>query len=666
MSIDLDYSLLLFSNLLRYRLCHSSTIGATIIDPSKALATKAQDHIGRYVGYFWANDYVTNFMLYVRKDALSTVEAVFLFRPEGEERSVVTPAAKNEPKRFIGENSGHTPKFTYVSIFHQYDTTLDAGAIIETLLKMIGPNLLTHYLERERACIDRLEAVCSIDYTLKPCSGKDEMSRVLSLLSEAKGIRIPILDRTFIPPDLHPGFEIVCLLVDQHYCFLLPGDTEGDVTLYLPHSEHLSSHNYIILQSSLERYYRYQLQRHVDVTITPIRLIAPEPVSCRSTLAAGGLLVLMALSPYKPLCVTTSDVYWIRNGGLELPEQSTSVQASSPISSQQAIEWLEPIPDDVGVSPISSHPDVQCTGPDGSQINHSPTLRNLCEDIENQRRIIMSYSKDDIPMYKAVAIHDPKNELLDREDVFLNSLVLTIDQWKVFIPVILTEVTRMNDWISSSVPIDFSRADYIVVPIIDELSSVLLIVDNIHSHWFYLNGKSDLNVVRKDFTEFALMIKDKFPTLGAKREALITSTNYFHTNFPKLHLLLMAFTIGRLFKYAKLFPRRVIYTEKLFRRFCWYICNETQLCNHDYNVSNGLLGENGDMLAGAYYCYSSSVQFQRSVVPTDVCMYCLTRNHKNMGKHMAAKHGGQAKEANMARQLKESLGDSSEQGSNSG
>lgn len=102
MDAHLQEALEQFSGILAFRMYYTRSIGAIVIDPQNALVTKAKDHLGRYLGYFWVGDYTINFLLYVRDDPESRIGHVFLFRRGDSDKVVITSTLKEEYKRFVG------------------------------------------------------------------------------------------------------------------------------------------------------------------------------------------------------------------------------------------------------------------------------------------------------------------------------------------------------------------------------------------------------------------------------------------------------------------------------------------------------------------------------------------------------------------------------------
>jgi hypothetical protein len=108
-----------------------------------------------------------------------------------------------------------------------------------------------------------------------------------------------------------------------------------------------------------------------------------------------------------------------------------------------------------------------------------------------------------------------------------------------------------------------------------------------------------------------------------------------------MHVLLSVFCIAQALKYAPRLPLRVIYTEKRFRGFCYYVCKELQYRNAEYNFQHNFVNENGFLKPGAYRSLPSLVPLRRYPVRTDLCLFCNTSQKKNLGSHMSMQHGFQ-------------------------
>lgn len=123
----------------------------------------------------------------------------------------------------------------------------------------------------------------------------------------------------------------------------------------------------------------------------------------------------------------------------------------------------------------------------------------------------------------------------------------------------------------------------------------------------------------------------------------IMLTSHFHPTFPMIHLLMAMYNMMRLFCYASVLPRKIIYPEVEFRDFCTQLINEQRTMNLKTNFDRNLVYENGFLKPGALASPPSSpVQFERSVVPSDQCCFCKRRGFKNLVTHMTMAHGGYA------------------------
>lgn len=107
--------------------------------------------------------------------------------------------------------------------------------------------------------------------------------------------------------------------------------------------------------------------------------------------------------------------------------------------------------------------------------------------------------------------------------------------------------------------------------------------------------------------------------------------------------------MARISEYSIQLPRKIIYAEREFRHFCHNIYLNQQIVNHEYNLANNKVRPNGFLTRDAYRCPVTPIIFERSVVTSDQCPFCLKRGFKNLGRHMAMQHGGQAKIASHSR-----------------
>lgn len=198
---------------------------------------------------------------------------------------------------------------------------------------------------------------------------------------------------------------------------------------------------------------------------------------------------------------------------------------------------------------------------------------------------------------------------------------------------------------------DYKGAQFLICPIDREINDdQLVIVDNYRREWIHLDAS---NRSHKDSTyldDFIVPFMDLLlPECADYQKRSVYMTSITHMEYPKLHLLMALYVLSRLFHYATVLPKKIIYGEWELRCYAKNIYAELQVVNTMYNVAMGLVDSNGYLLPNAMESLPSPLLLETSVVPKDQCMFCLGRYKRNLGKHMAAAHGKQAEMASHCR-----------------
>jgi hypothetical protein len=107
--------------------------------------------------------------------------------------------------------------------------------------------------------------------------------------------------------------------------------------------------------------------------------------------------------------------------------------------------------------------------------------------------------------------------------------------------------------------------------------------------------------------------------------------------------------IAKSFQYSVQLPLKIVYNERDLRLYAHHYCLAVQVLNQEYNLDNNLISDDGGLLSGSRVSLPSPTQYERAVVPSDICPFCKKRGFTNLGRHMSMKHGGQAQTANIVR-----------------
>lgn len=243
--------------------------------------------------------------------------------------------------------------------------------------------------------------------------------------------------------------------------------------------------------------------------------------------------------------------------------------------------------------------------------------------------------------------NDPDGELLKSFKIFEPILSEICIMWNCFAETKLFRVITKHGAASLDLTELPVGVRFIIQPIIEETCTCAIILDLERQEWGYIGVFHD----ESGFDEARAIISQHHDVLDPDGGIKINLTSRFHHDYPLVHLAFGIHYIARVFRYAVQLPRTVIYAEREFRYFCWNLCYEVQIANCEYNVRNELIDELGYVLPDAYVSYSYDVSFERSVVPSDQCPFCGKRAFNNLGSHISMAHGGQAKKANIIRNL---------------
>lgn len=643
----------LFTKVLNYRLIKSRNIGAHIIDPAMAQITDISSHVGRYIGYFYLeSDSRLALLLYARKNPASTSTHNYLFAVDWDNSqvplAVLSGRIKKEVKRFTKSTIDvdmqtllirrNGPKYSHME------------SILQIAVMVISPTLYKFPLKTQ--CLD---LKITIPYLLidpiPPCNGPDGMQRVLQLIERRNVMKFAQFDDYNKLSDLKELVRFVVFHVDGHYSVLLLAEGRYSWMLYLPHRRQLSTKDASVLRKASQRlavklFGRTRAREYygadLNIVITPSVYSAMGRSNCKNSEVASGFVVLLTLWPFHLLKIYPSDIICID----KLAEGPT-VPITSFIESRDFYEATnEPMP-----LPSSDGCDALC--PDYDKHSQEticlPDLELVRDELNALKREYSIHVWENIPPYAGQTMSDRRCRLLESDHIFNLALKQIVKQWELRATTICIESVKLDAIRGGHELVVNTGNQFFVCPILDLEVTALFIADNYTSRWYYLDVHRDLAKVQSNFGVFQQLLKDHLPDEELKPLSLVTATSYFHEKYPKVHLLMSAFTIAQQFRYATQMLSRVIYTERQFREYCWLISDETQRANHAYNDANGLLDQHGEMLPGARYSYSSPVQFQNAVVPTDICMFCRKRVKSNLGRHMSMAHGGQAKMANQAR-----------------
>lgn len=198
---------------------------------------------------------------------------------------------------------------------------------------------------------------------------------------------------------------------------------------------------------------------------------------------------------------------------------------------------------------------------------------------------------------------------------------------------------------------DYHGAQFLICPIDRGINQdELVVVDTYRREWIHLDAYNQSHRDRSYLDDFisplmGLLLPE---TVGYERRPVYISC-LTHKEYPKLHLLMGLYVLSRLFHYATILPKKLIYGEWELRRYAHTICSQLQTVNAMHNTAARLIDSEGYPLADAIQSLPSPLRLETQVVTKGQCMFCLGRGYKNLGLHMASEHGKQAEMASYCR-----------------
>lgn len=177
------------------------------------------------------------------------------------------------------------------------------------------------------------------------------------------------------------------------------------------------------------------------------------------------------------------------------------------------------------------------------------------------------------------------------------------------------------------------------LPIVYADINWLVIVDWHEENWAVIDVKNKLKDSPDVVDALGRVLINDCKEMRGFTGGTINITSWFHTIYPRMHLVFASWYILRLFRYSLKLPATIMYTENDFRRFAL-----TTLRKLQRQFQTPILDPK--------QFDGSNLTRQRAVVATDTCSYCKSRGFANLGRHIAMAHGGQAKLAVTARIIK--------------
>lgn len=657
-----------FSLLLRYRLYKPKSISSNILDTVDVSRTVQSNHLGKYTGYFW-NSSEPCFLLYVRWNPFGSCGFVYYITVNNPNVKECPPIARSEVRRFLETNSGIVPEFSVLNINHDYDVDMNLAVIVEVVSRIIGPSLKKHFKPLRQVKIKRTDTISRLCPSVVPCDMDNRLDHIVKALN-GQNLRT-LIYKSNMSLRLNKDWTFLIIKFGLHYAYLVNSLDAKKPTLCLPHRYMLSPDESIQIQMI----YNSLIGSKTNKEILTVRLIGDEFDNCTGDHCIQAILLLMGTRPLNLLSIKIQDLLGFHSDvrikiatyGMEQQASQTvserlsslcpleissqgSNKGSSRESSQTTVRYMSSQSSTSTIINVDDSPELVFSCPDN--VGNDDILTQTQEDVLtaiNEDRACIKDSWKDIPIFKTLAFDDRKGTLLEDTFVLKVGLMPIIEKWRLFTSVTCSPMGTIRDLAEKRINLKLKDSRYEICPINESKLSMIIIIDVQKKEWYWLDGTYDSNDVEIHYNRLINSIRVGYPSLAERTHYQIEATNHFHVKYPRVHLLMMMHMISWLFRYAVTMPKKISYTESAFRRLCWSICTETQIANHEHNINNGLVDTQGELLPGAYYSYSSSVQYERAVSDTKSCMVCRARGLKNMAKHLELAHGGKSSIMNMIR-----------------
>ena len=248
------------------------------------------------------------------------------------------------------------------------------------------------------------------------------------------------------------------------------------------------------------------------------------------------------------------------------------------------------------------------------------------------------------PVIPAIAFDDPRGRYLNDDALFVQYLKMYIGLWNAYASAKVLDPLMPADINRSEISEQSER--FIAQPVVGQRIVIVILRDTSNNDWAYLNPYFRDDPLYNEAHRVAQRILPGDNDVVCRS---ISLTSYFHTKYKRIHVLMGAFYLGKLFKDAILLPQRVFYLERDFRHLCWKLCHSLQVANAEYNLENNLVNELGYLKEGAMRCRGSPVSYTSAVVSRKECPFCSSRRWDNLSSHIRMTHGGLASRARWVR-----------------
>lgn len=657
MSADKDLQLL--TRILGARLAQKAVIDYNIMNRETCLSPgDINQHFGRFVGYFTRRPQGdVCFILFARSNLMEDFDRVFAY--------------------YVNKKFFHIPKSESSAYAFKSKTKLEPTVqMIQTdalkvfhpsvMIQMIVFTLSIHLLQDYKKY--RLLKTGGSDLFLcfNPQIGFPNCEPT-ELDDEAQRLREHIISRGFVcdtldstkPKNINADVDLLTVRYRSHLVFGIHYKNDKILNVLLPHVVQFAYQNEVKgLTALINRAFgSYQLSN-----IVASRLYSTANDVCNGATAMKACTLALH-HPY--ISIRDEELHAVMAESrllkpIELPTQSnvSSTQSSRSLviddlemSSPIDLATIEHHIDDDDVCEVVSLNCGDLEPPEppirASQMSSQGTVIMGEDEVQVHLDFLASRRKaKDVlalpyPIDNGIQAHsDPEDEYIMSKEFYLSQVGRMVSTFVGYTTATMVDPSTLDNFQDEVGRTDQYKARFLVVPIVDEQADALIVVDRQNEEWGYLNPDNLAWRYRHVFERTKASIGRSSSLLANYVGEAINMTSYYHTNYPRLHLLMALFHISKSFRYAAVLPRKVVYREKDFRAYAHQLYHELAVANALYNHENCLVKRNGFLHERAYKSMPSPIQFERAVVHEDQCVFCKRRGFRNLGSHMSMEHGG--------------------------
>lgn len=680
MSITTDLSLRLATRILAHRLTRPTTIGVNILDHDTGSDYSINENDGRFVGLFTIRpNGAPCFVLFARADLAGPINYMFVFYIRTNYKTVQTSEKVHYKKTLPGLfDKPPTIKSSVINIASQAPRTCDLFLLMQAVDFSIHPDLINHFRPHQVLDVHKGSSLVCLNPLIgcPDCDIRHEDQEAKQLWSDMKTLKFKVLryDRIGLPDKIPLDYDVAVFQHKSHLIYVIHYIPVKTLMILLPHSNQFATEVDCtdFINSIRDRMVPYK-PKYIGATRfygDPGSFCSSSSTvkACMLALISGSNLMTIikqsdvdAVISNQDLAAASSSLHQARgeSQSVDMPDEDI---IESPVSSQETVIYSQDSESStifIRVDGSDGDPEIISVG--GTPVSSQETVIYSSEWLEREmwinskRPAMQAIFKLGIPHITRYPYPqtDMTGRILNSSQYYYFELGHIADLWQAFTSVDISPPLQLDDLAQDNF-MSYSRSRFHIYPLIDGTLNYLVIVDTAHKEWILVDPSNEAYKNGEKFSLVDEAIRASSPALNAMQSRAIMITSHYHSDYPRIHLLMTVHHIGRLFKYAIKLPQKVIYAERDFRAYCFLICHFLQIANHEYNYSKGLVKSNGYLKYGALRSITSPVCYQRAVIPSDQCPFCKTRGHTPssiLGRHIAMKHGNLSSDYNATRHI---------------